>query len=51
MFQALAGDVSSFTLDKNTGVLSVTKTLDFEATQFYLFHVVVTVKMFTSVSY
>ncbi|KAI9562557.1 hypothetical protein GHT06_010010 [Daphnia sinensis] len=40
-FKALAGDGSNFTLNSSTGILSVTKKLDFEAGQFYLFEITV----------
>ncbi|KAK4025229.1 hypothetical protein OUZ56_014304 [Daphnia magna] len=41
-FKTLAGDGSNFTLDSSSGNFSVTKKLDFEAGQFYLFEISVT---------
>jgi hypothetical protein len=41
--QALGGDGSNFTMNPQTGEFSVTKMLDYEAGQFYLFNMIVTV--------
>ncbi|XP_057368096.1 cadherin-23-like [Daphnia carinata] len=38
-FKTLAGDGSNFTLNSSNGIFSVTKKLDFEAGQFYLFEI------------
>ncbi len=43
LFQTLGGDGSNFTMNPQNGEFSVTKKLDYEAGQFYLFNMIVTV--------